>query len=150
MLQKKCPAIVKQGTMTIARGSLTAPLACALSEQETTIRARNKNSCSFLNPSQSPFPGMGYFLISCLKKCSFFDEIWNKKDKSSQMFFLMVPFQRLVIWHALGQGPANLQGRALWEFDCKCLVLCCLTMVRAFNSIIFSLVARVKIGCVSL
>ena len=35
------PPCLKLVTMTVARGSLTAPLACALLKQETIVRARN-------------------------------------------------------------------------------------------------------------
>ena len=35
------PPCLKRVTMTVARGSLTAPLACALLKQETIVRARN-------------------------------------------------------------------------------------------------------------
>ena len=39
--QKKVPPCFKLVTMTVARGSLTAPLACALLKQETIVRAQN-------------------------------------------------------------------------------------------------------------
>ena len=39
--KKRVPPCLKQLTMTVARGSLTAPLACALLKQETIVRARN-------------------------------------------------------------------------------------------------------------
>ena len=39
--QKKVPPCLKLLTMTLARGSLTAPLACALLKQETIVRAQN-------------------------------------------------------------------------------------------------------------
>ena len=39
--QKKVPPCLKLVTMTVARGSLTAPLACALLKQETIVRAQN-------------------------------------------------------------------------------------------------------------
>ena len=83
------------------------PSRARFSEQETTIWARNKNSCSFLNPFQSPFPGMGYFLISCLKKCSCFDEIWNKKDKSLQMFFSYCSFPKACDLTRSGPRPGE-------------------------------------------
>ena len=35
------PLDLKQVAMTMARGSLTAPLACAFLKQETIVRARN-------------------------------------------------------------------------------------------------------------
>ena len=35
------PPCLKQVTMTMAWGSLTAPLACALLKQETIVRAQN-------------------------------------------------------------------------------------------------------------
>ena len=72
--------VQKKGASPLAKETLwpwpgapwQPPSRARFSEQETTIWARNKNSCSFLNPFQSPFPGMGYFLISCPEKCSFF------------------------------------------------------------------------------
>ena len=87
LFKKSGPPLANKGLWPWPGAPWQPPSRARFSEQETTIWARNKNSCSFLNPFQSPFPGMGYFLISCLKKCSFFDEIWNKKDKSPQLFF---------------------------------------------------------------
>ena len=37
------------------------PSRTRFSKQETTIWARNNNSCSLLSPFLSPFPGIGYF-----------------------------------------------------------------------------------------
>ena len=39
--KKRVPPCLKQLTMAMARGSLTAPLACALLKQETIVRAQN-------------------------------------------------------------------------------------------------------------
>ena len=41
MSKKRCSTLRKRVPMTMARGSLTAPLACALLKQETIARARN-------------------------------------------------------------------------------------------------------------
>ena len=39
MLEKSCPDRFKQHSIPMSRGSLTDPLACALFEQETVVRA---------------------------------------------------------------------------------------------------------------
>ena len=39
MLEKRCPDRFKRDSIPMSRGSLTDPLACALFEQETVVRA---------------------------------------------------------------------------------------------------------------
>ena len=39
MLEKSCPDRLKQHSIPMSRGSVTDPLACALFEQETVVRA---------------------------------------------------------------------------------------------------------------
>ena len=68
--------------------------ASRISEQETTVWARNKNRCSFLSQFLSPFPGMFFFWIHVWKIVHF-------------LMFACCPFLKPRIWHALGQGPAN-------------------------------------------
>ena len=60
--KKGSPPSGKQLTIYKPRGSLTAPLACAFFEQETVVRARNKDNCSF-STSRGLFQVM---LTSCL------------------------------------------------------------------------------------
>ncbi len=48
----------------MARGSLTAPLVCALFEQETIVWARNNNMSLFLGLFLSPFLEL-LTLMSC-------------------------------------------------------------------------------------
>ena len=62
---------VKSTSINMPRGSWAAPLAHAFSKQETTVWARNNNSCSFLSPFLSPFLGIGHFWINFWKHVSF-------------------------------------------------------------------------------
>ena len=68
IVQTKGAPRVKQVTMTIARGSLTAPLVCALFERETFVWARNNNIILCLGLFLSLFPGIGNFCL-VLRPC---------------------------------------------------------------------------------
>ena len=52
-------------------------------------------------------PRPGEFLSPFLENCSFVDESWNRKIQFIADLLLSFSFQRPMIWHALGQGPAN-------------------------------------------
>ena len=96
-------------------GSWRSSLAYALFEQETIVWARNSNNCSFLSPVLSRCPGMGYFWVDVWKIVNFLMESETKKRSNCRSFCSLYLFQRLVIWHALGQGPANIFERTLEE-----------------------------------
>ena len=50
---------------------------------------------------------MGYFWVDFSKIVNFLMESETKKDKYLQKLLVIVPFQKSVIWHTQGQGPAN-------------------------------------------
>ena len=47
------------------------------------------------------------FLLLFLSKGWWSDMLWAKARRIAEVSFLIVSFQRQMIWHALGQGPAN-------------------------------------------
>ena len=82
------------------------PSRARFSEQETIVWARNKNRCSFLSPFLSRCPGMGYFWVHLWKIVNVGWNLKQKKTSNCRSFCSLFLFQRSVIWHALGQGPA--------------------------------------------
>ena len=118
------------------RSSPDSPLACALFEQETKVWARHNSNCSFLNRCLSHFPGIGHFWIRFWEPAVFsvgnFDCGWcnpmfveeyrgwftfpraskfNAEVSVCCRSLLVVPFQRQVIWQAVGQGPPNIDPK---------------------------------------
>ena len=70
--KKRYPPRCKWGTIPGSGASRTVRLACAFSEQETTIWARSNNSCSFLSPFLNPVSGIGHFLCFFFEICCVF------------------------------------------------------------------------------
>ena len=131
--KKGCPPLRKQPPMTMARGSLTAPLACALFWTRNNYLSKKQEQLLISESISEPFSWNGLFFDFMSEEMFMF--WWNLKQKRqviANVFALTVPFQRLVIWHALGQGPANLRGRPptwremimCWQFDVLFLFFC--------------------------
>ena len=62
--KKGTPLDANEGLWPFPQAPWQPPSRTRFSKQETTIWARNNNSCSLLSPFLSPFPGIGYFWIS--------------------------------------------------------------------------------------
>ena len=93
----RCHAWRKQPTIPGPGTPWGAPQCQRFSEQETSVWARNNNSCSFLGLFLSPFPGMGNFWIHFCKNVHFlitFLHVCNCCNKGTE----------LMIWHALGKA----------------------------------------------
>ena len=69
-----------EGTMTMARGSLTAPLACALFWTRNNYLSKKHELVLISESISEPLSWNGYFWVRFWKICVF-DGIWNKKDK---------------------------------------------------------------------
>jgi len=104
--KKGWPARLKRNPMTMARGSLTAPLACAVFWTKTTVWARNNNSCSFLNPSLNPCPGIHYFWFHFYNN-SFLMK-FETKDKQLQKFLFLLSISKAQV----GQWSDTLWAKA--------------------------------------
>ena len=72
-----------------------------LSEQETRTAAH------FWIHFRALFLEWAIFWFHVWRNVHFLMKSETKKTSHCKCFSLIVPFQRLVIWHALGQGPAN-------------------------------------------
>ena len=129
---------------------LQPPSRARFSEQETTVWARNNNNCWFLNqflgsvlewvlPEQETTTAVHFWV-------NFWALFWNgffrsqflqkrdvlmktiKRQIVADYTFLTVSFQRPVIWHALGQGPANFSMSCSESFEmfrvmaCECFL----------------------------
>ena len=107
-IKKWTPPSFKQNPIYKAGGSWAAPLVHAFSEQETTVWAGNNSSCSFLSLFLSPD--------------LFWRNLGEKTESLQKLLLLLVlfafPFQRLMIWHALGKARRFLTKKCcFWHPD---------------------------------
>ena len=88
--KKRWPPWLKQDPMTMARGSLTAPLACAVFWTRNNYLSKKQEQLLISESISEPFSWNGCFLIPFLKNCDFF--WWNPKQKRqviADVFFLL-------------------------------------------------------------
>ena len=89
------------------------PSRTRFSKQETTIWARNNNSCSLLSPFLSPFPGIGYFWIICSICLQLLKQIVETKAQTRDLTRPWAKARRIQSYRD------NSGGFAGWKFESK-------------------------------
>ena len=108
--KKRCPARLKQNPIPMPRGSQRSSLACALFRQETVVRATVEALFEILVQKQL----FEQPLKLCLRfLCRNIELNWD--SSLLKLYVSLVVVQRSVIWHALGQGPANFHATLIYK-----------------------------------
>ena len=106
--EKRHPPLRKQVPMTMARGSLTAaPRVRAFLNKKQLSEQETRTAAHFWIHFRALFLEWAIFWFHVWRNVHVLMKSETKKTSHCKCFSLTVPFQRLVIWHALGQGPAN-------------------------------------------
>ena len=94
MFKKGCPSLLKQLPMTMARGSLTAPLACAVFWTRNSCLSKKQEQLLISESISEPLSWNGLFLSQFLKIVNFLMESETKKDKQLQKFLFLLSLSK--------------------------------------------------------